>query len=204
MANSIVLGISTLVVGLIFLRTAGSRAPRSQRIVGIIQIAYVPSYVASVSLDLAGLEQRDWLSLIPLLSDQALLGVLNIALLSMPGERAEADLRERALRDPLTGAWNRAGLDYIGELDPGVYSRYFSADFDEDHLSLAEINAPCVQRFIRLTFSGSIGTPVTFQRCLQTMLFLNIVSMETTLGAQCCVSHVWLACRRCLYGSLQM
>jgi diguanylate cyclase (GGDEF)-like protein len=49
------------------------------------------------------------------LSDQALLGVLNIALLSMPGERAEAELREMALRDPLTGAWNRAGLDIISQ-----------------------------------------------------------------------------------------
>ena len=113
-ANSIVLGFSTLVVGLLFLNTRGSRAPRSQRIIGVIQMAYVPSYVASVGLDLAGMEQRDWLSLIPLLSDQALLGVLNIALISMPGERAEADLRDMALRDPLTGAWNRAGLDKIG------------------------------------------------------------------------------------------
>lgn len=112
-ANSIVLGISTFVVGVLFLATTGSRAPRSQRIIGIIQMAYVPSYVVSVSLDLAGLEQRDWLSLIPLLSDQVLLGVLNVALLSMPGERAEADLKEMALRDPLTGAWNRAGLDRI-------------------------------------------------------------------------------------------
>jgi diguanylate cyclase (GGDEF)-like protein len=115
MANSIVLGVSTVIVGLIFLRTADSRAPRSQRIVGIIQMAYVPSYIASISLDLAGLEQRDWLSLLPLLSDQALLGVLNIALLSMPGERAEANLREQALRDPLTGAWNRAGLEHLGK-----------------------------------------------------------------------------------------
>lgn len=114
-ANSIVLGVSTFIVGAIFLRTAGSRAPRSRRIVGVIQMAYVPAYIVSVGLDLAGLEQRDWLSLIPLLSDQVLLGVLNIALLSMPGERAEADLREMALRDPLTGAWNRAGLEHIGK-----------------------------------------------------------------------------------------
>lgn len=114
-ANSIVLGFSTLFVGLLFLNTTGSRAPRSQRIIGVIQMAYVPSYVVSVGLDLAGFEQRDWLSLIPLLSDQALLGVLNIALLSVPGERAEAELREMALRDPLTGAWNRAGLDIISQ-----------------------------------------------------------------------------------------
>lgn len=112
-ANSIVLGISTAIVGVIFLRVRDSRAPRSRRIVGIVQLAYVPSYVASVVLDLAGDTHRDWLSLIPLLSDQVLLGVLNISLLSMPGERAEAELRELALRDPLTGAWNRAGLDHI-------------------------------------------------------------------------------------------
>ncbi|MEH3048193.1 GGDEF domain-containing protein [Sphingomonas adhaesiva] len=112
-ANSIVLGLSTLVVGVIFLRCRGARAPRSRRIIGVIQLAYVPSYIVSVTLDLAAVGQRDWLSLIPLLSDQVLLGVLNVALLSMPGERAEADLRDMALRDPLTGAWNRAGLDRI-------------------------------------------------------------------------------------------
>lgn len=118
-ANSIVLGISTFVVGLVFLYTTASRAPRSQRIIGVIQMAYVPSYIVSIGLDLAGMEQRDWLSLIPLLSDQVLLGVLNIALLSMPGERAEAELREMALRDPLTGAWNRAGLDAISQKTVG-------------------------------------------------------------------------------------
>lgn len=113
-ANSVVLGGSTLLVGLIFLRSAGSQAPRSRQIVGIIQLAYVPSYVASVALELtATTHHTDWLSLIPLLSDQVLLGVLNIALLAMPGERAENALREAALRDPLTGAWNRAGLARI-------------------------------------------------------------------------------------------
>ncbi|KTT76773.1 GGDEF domain-containing protein [Sphingomonas endophytica] len=115
MANSVVLGVATAAVGLVFLRATGSRAPRSRRIVGVIQMAYVPSYVVSVGLEMAGMVQRDWLSLIPLLSDQVLLGVLNVALLSMPGERAEAELREKALRDPLTGAWNRAGLDRIGK-----------------------------------------------------------------------------------------
>jgi diguanylate cyclase (GGDEF)-like protein len=36
--------------------------------------------------------------------------VLNLALLAMPIERAYALLRDAAHRDPLTGAWNRAGL----------------------------------------------------------------------------------------------
>lgn len=119
LANSVVLGISTAWVGLMFLRVKGSRAPRSRRIVGVIQLAYVPSYAVSVGLEMAGMMQRDWLSLVPLLSDQMLLGVLNIALLSMPGELAEQELRDRARRDPLTGAWNRAGLDHIGQRHRG-------------------------------------------------------------------------------------
>ncbi len=36
--------------------------------------------------------------------------MLDLGLLAMPGERAQARLREAALRDPLTGAWNRGGL----------------------------------------------------------------------------------------------
>lgn len=117
-ANSVALALSTLLVGIAFLRTCGARAPRSQRIVGVLQLAYIPSYIISVVLDVAGGSAHDWLSLIPLMSDQLLLGVLNIALLSMPGERAEADLRALALHDPLTGAWNRAGLDHLRRTRP--------------------------------------------------------------------------------------
>lgn len=117
-ANSVVLGVSTLLIAIAYLRTRESRAPRSQRIVGVLQLAYLPAYAMSIVLDGSHGLPRDWLSLIPLLSDQLLLGVLNIALLSMPGERAEADLRTLALHDPLTGVWNRAGLDHLRRTGP--------------------------------------------------------------------------------------
>lgn len=110
--NSVMLGFGTLAIGVLMLRTRGSRAPRSRRILAWVQLAYVPSYIASVALEGAG-SQVDWLALVPMLSDQLLLGVLNIALLAMTGERAEIALRDAALRDPLTGAWNRAGLDAL-------------------------------------------------------------------------------------------
>ena len=45
-----------------------------------------------------------------MLSDQLLLGVLNLGLLAIPAERAHWRLRDAALRDPLTGVWNRAGF----------------------------------------------------------------------------------------------
>lgn len=112
-ANSIALGMSTLAVGVFLIRVQGSVAPRSHRLLGIIQLAYTPSYMVSVGLDLSGDIGGDWLALIPLLSDQVLLGVLNIAMLAMPGEQAEGALRDAALRDPMTGAWNRAGLAQI-------------------------------------------------------------------------------------------
>ncbi len=112
-ANSVFLGFSTLAVGLVLVRTRGSRAPRSRRLLAIFQLAYVPAYVISVMLALSIDVGIDWLALVPLLSDQLLLGVLNIALLAMPGEQAEAALSEAALKDPLTGAWNRAGLATI-------------------------------------------------------------------------------------------
>ena len=129
-ANSVVLGVSTIALAAILLRTHGSRAPHSRRILGFIQLAYVPCYVASVVLDVSRGDQPDWLALIPLLSDQLLLGVLNIALLAMPGERAESALRRAALIDPLTGAWNRAGL---AEIERTIVLPATVILFDVDH-----------------------------------------------------------------------
>ena len=68
-------------VGVLLLRGAHGR--RGRRIAGLAVLAYAPGYIVAI---------------------------LYLGLLSMPGERAEVELREAVQRDPLTGAWNRAGM----------------------------------------------------------------------------------------------
>ncbi|AHE54970.1 GGDEF domain-containing protein [Sphingomonas sanxanigenens] len=86
-----------------------ARPSRGRTIAAVALFGYVPAYVAAAVLS-QGAASPDIVAIIPLLADQVFLGVLSLALLSMAGERALAQLRQVALRDPLTGAWNRAGL----------------------------------------------------------------------------------------------
>ena len=73
---------------------------------------------------------NDWLALIPMISDQLLLGLLNLGLLAIPIERAQARLREMALRDPLTGCWNRAGYETLSFRKPGNGGMIVAIDID--------------------------------------------------------------------------
>jgi diguanylate cyclase (GGDEF)-like protein len=84
---------------------------RGQRIAGAAMLAYVPAFLLVLVGDLGMLSGGQSLGILPLLADQALLGILNLGLLVMPIDRAQEVLQNAALRDPLTGAWNRAGLD---------------------------------------------------------------------------------------------
>lgn len=88
-------------------RGAGSPG---RRIAGAAFLAYIPAFLAAIGAEAFGTAGVNMAALIPMLADQLLLAVLNLGLIAMPGERAQACLREAALRDPLTGAWNRAGL----------------------------------------------------------------------------------------------
>lgn len=90
---------------------AGRDAGRGRRIAGLAMLGYVPGYLVAIGLELGGPWGFNLAALLPMLSDQLLLAILYLGLLSMPGERAQHTLREAALRDPLTGAWNRAGLE---------------------------------------------------------------------------------------------
>lgn len=99
-----------VLVGRVLLRGGGA-GWRGQRIAGLAMLGYVPGYVVAILLEFEGTPGLNAAALLPMLSDQLLLAVLYLGLLSMPGERAQKALREAALRDPLTGAWNRAGLE---------------------------------------------------------------------------------------------
>lgn len=84
---------------------------RGQRIAGVAMLAYIPTFLLALIGDLGILSGAKSMGILPLLADQALLGILNLGLLVLPVDRAQALLHAAALRDPLTGAWNRAGLE---------------------------------------------------------------------------------------------
>ncbi|WP_232630215.1 GGDEF domain-containing protein [Methylobacterium sp. Leaf118] len=105
-------------------------APRGRRIAGAALLGYIPAFLAAIAAEAFGTAAVNMAALIPMLADQLLLAVLNLGLIAMPGERAQAALREAALRDPLTGAWNRAGLAALapGLLRPGTAVIAFDID----------------------------------------------------------------------------
>ncbi|WP_404710091.1 diguanylate cyclase [Sphingomonas sp. MMS24-J13] len=88
----------------------GKPLTRARFLAGMALLAYLPGYAGAMVVRLGFIPSHEMLAVLPMLSDQLLLGVLNLALLAIPVERAHAQLRDLALRDHLTGVWNRAGL----------------------------------------------------------------------------------------------
>jgi diguanylate cyclase (GGDEF)-like protein len=86
----------------------GTRVAR--QIAGGALLAYVPGYVLASFGGWMTAQQVRLLTLIPMIADQLLQGLANLSLLAIPGLRSQYLLREAAMRDPLTGAWNRAAL----------------------------------------------------------------------------------------------
>ncbi|MCW2388775.1 diguanylate cyclase (GGDEF)-like protein [Sphingobium sp. B11D3B] len=84
---------------------------RGQRIAGAGLLAYIPIFLISLVGHLGVLSGDHSLGSLPLLADQALLGIINLGLLVLPIDQAQDALHAAALRDPLTGVWNRAGLE---------------------------------------------------------------------------------------------
>jgi diguanylate cyclase (GGDEF)-like protein len=102
--------ISMLVIGIACIQAGRRSASRGGVITGCALLGYIPGYFVAIAGELGWHSGGAWLALIPMLSDQLLLGILNLGLLAIPVERAQAKLQDAALRDPLTGVWNRAGL----------------------------------------------------------------------------------------------
>lgn len=99
-------------VGICLIRSRPRHAaPDSRWIAGGALLGYIPAYLLSALGEAGMFPHANLLGLLPMLSDQLLLGVLNLGLLTLPAQRAQSLLREAARRDPLTGAWNRSGLE---------------------------------------------------------------------------------------------
>lgn len=107
--GSVGLGTCMVICALAILR-GGQDVATPRRIVAIAMLAYGPGYVISICVELWGTFSSTTIDLLPMLQDQVLLGVLNLGLLATPWERALRELKESALRDALTGAWNRTAL----------------------------------------------------------------------------------------------
>jgi diguanylate cyclase (GGDEF)-like protein len=109
-ADTAGLAIATAILGgAVLLRRSGHRHLVGRRIAGFALLAYIPGYCVTI-VGLVLSPQTDFLTRIPMLLDPVLLPIISLGLLAMVGERAQQALRDAALRDPLTGAWNRGGL----------------------------------------------------------------------------------------------
>jgi diguanylate cyclase (GGDEF)-like protein len=105
------IAVSAGLAGGILVASGRREQSRARRIAGLAILGYLPGYAVVLAACLSLTPRINYLALIPMLSDQLLLAVLNLGLLAIPTERAQQRLRDAALRDPLTGVWNRAGFD---------------------------------------------------------------------------------------------
>lgn len=97
-SRAIGLSISMLVIGIACIRAGRRSASRGGVITGFAMLGYIPGYGVAIAGELGWHVGGAWLSLIPMLSDQLLLGVMNLGLLAIPVERAQEKLRDAALR----------------------------------------------------------------------------------------------------------
>ncbi len=109
LALSLAIGTASFSCPLVF-STVNDGTRTMRRIAGTALIVYVPSYAAGAFGEWLSDRAVHALALIPMLADQVLLGAANLSLLAIPGMRSQRQLQDMAMRDPLTGAWNRAAL----------------------------------------------------------------------------------------------
>jgi diguanylate cyclase (GGDEF)-like protein len=91
----------------------GARASAGRRLAGAAMLCYLPAYMFSIVGEFWALPGKELVALTAMLSDQILLGILNLGLLAIPVEQVQRQLRDAALKDALTGCWNRAGLTFL-------------------------------------------------------------------------------------------
>jgi diguanylate cyclase (GGDEF)-like protein len=172
---------------------------RGRRLAGLALMGYLPCYAITLISYLSIGPRSNFLALIPLLSDQLLLAVLNLGLLAMPAERAAAHLRDAALRDPLTRVWNRAGFE-LHSL-PLVQAGATVLAIDVDHFK--QINDrhghaagdKVLETLARVASSEIRALGGVFGR-LGGDEFIAVLPASRASYAQACAQQIHNACRR--------
>lgn len=197
-ADTISVAVSAAITGLTLWSGGRREKSRARSIAGLAMLGYLPGYAVTLAAYLFTVPRINYLALIPTLSDQLLLGVLNLGLLAIPAERAQRRLRDAALRDPLTGVWNRAGFgDYAGRLAaPGAAVLAIDLDhfkaINDRHGHLAGDNV--LIELARLAGAAVASLGGEFGR-LGGDEFVAIVPASRAPDAQACANQIHDACR---------
>ncbi|WP_250454199.1 GGDEF domain-containing protein [Caballeronia sp. ATUFL_M2_KS44] len=206
--DTLSVALSMLIAGVICLRggsqdagTPGARpwVNRGRRLAGFAMLGYLPCYAITVAGYLWTNSALNLLALIPTMSDQLLLGILNLGLLAIPAEHAQQRLSDAALRDPLTGVWNRAGFESqsMRLIAPGATVLAIDLDhfkqINDRHGHL--MGDDVLVALARLAGSEVASLDGEFGR-LGGDEFIALLPKQRTPDAETCARQIQDACRR--------
>ena len=204
--DTISVAISAAITGATLWTSGQREKSRARSIAGLAMLGYLPGYAVTLAAYAWTGPRMNYLALIPMLSDQLLLGVLNLGLLAIPAERAHWRLRDAALRDPLTGVWNRAGFDRHARrlAAPGAIVLAIDLDhfkeINDRHGHLA--GDTVLIELARLAGAEVASLGGEFAR-LGGDEFVAILPASRALNAQACANQIHDACRRYTAGMPQ-
>jgi diguanylate cyclase (GGDEF)-like protein len=201
-ADTLSIAVSALIAGLACLlvdRDVSPARSRGRQLAGFAMLGYLPGYAITLLGYLWTGPGFNLLALVPTLSDQLLLGILNLGLLAIPAERAQERLRDAAMRDPLTGVWNRAGFEQQSSrlVTPGATVLAIDLDhfkqINDRHGHLA--GDQVLQALASLASAEVMSLGGEFGR-LGGDEFLAALPAECAGYADACAKRIHAACRR--------
>ncbi|SAL84525.1 diguanylate cyclase [Caballeronia arvi] len=201
--DTISVAVSAAITGITLWSSGRREKSRARRIAGLAMLGYLPGYAVTLAAYLFTVPRLNYLALIPTLSDQLLLGVLNLGLLAIPAERAQQRLRDAALRDPLTGVWNRAGFGRYATRLAAPGATVLAIDLDhfkqinDRHGHLAGDNV--LIELARLAGDEVESLGGEFGR-LGGDEFVAILPASRAANAQACANQIHDACRKVTEG----
>jgi diguanylate cyclase (GGDEF)-like protein len=204
--DTITIAISAAITGVILFASGRREKSRARRIAGLAMLGYLPGYAVTLAAYITTPPGINYLALIPTLSDQLLLGVLNLALLAIPAERAQERLRDAASRDPLTGVWNRAGFDRHASRLAAPGATVLAIDLDH-FKQINDLHGHLAGDSVLIELARLAGAEVAslggeFGR-LGGDEFVAILPASRAPDAQACASQIHEACRKYTEGMPQ-